>query len=205
MDKDIVIVSGLPRSGTSLCMRMLDVGGMDVLTDNIRRPDIDNPNGYYEYELAKKIKEDRTWLPPARGKAFKMVSMLLYDLPKDFRYKILFMTRNMSEILVSQTKMLKRLNRTGAGTDDERMAALFSRHLKEVKHWLHEQPNIDVLYIDYAELITQPVPNAQRICTFLECQLSADKMAAVVDTSLYRNRTDSVSREAVSTQLACGR
>ena len=91
IDQIIKIVSGLPRSGTSLMMQMLDSGGMEVVTDNIRTADVDNPKGYYEFERVKKIKEDSSWLKDTRGKVFKMVSMLLYDLPSDEEYKIIFM------------------------------------------------------------------------------------------------------------------
>src|SRR5438132_3246059 len=114
MDSAIIIVSGLPRSGTSLMMQMLDKGGVEVVTDHVRTPDIDNPRGYYEFEKAKKIKEDASWLPEMRGKAFKMVSQLLYALPPTEQYRIIFMERNLDEILLSQEKMLKRLGRNSA-------------------------------------------------------------------------------------------
>src|SRR6516162_8939972 len=114
MDSEITIVSGLPRSGTSLMMQMLDYGGMEVVTDNIRTADTDNPKGYYEYEIVKKIKQDISWLPATRGKAFKMVSQLLYDLPANETYRIIFMERDMDETLLSQEKMLQRLGRPAA-------------------------------------------------------------------------------------------
>src|SRR5437763_1790519 len=98
MESAIIIVSGLPRSGTSLMMQMLDNGGVEVVTDNIRTADTDNPRGYYELEKVKKIKEDVSWLPGARGKAFKMVSQLLYDLPPTERYRIIFMERDLDEM-----------------------------------------------------------------------------------------------------------
>ena len=129
MNQTITIVSGLPRSGTSLMMQMLDSGGMEVVTDNIRPPDEDNPKGYYEFEKAKKIKEDPSWLKDMRGKAFKIVSMLLYDLPADEKYKVIFMKRNMDEILSSQNKMLERLGQN-PNPDDE-MGELFAKHLNK--------------------------------------------------------------------------
>ena len=109
MDNEIIIVSGLPRSGTSLMMQMLDNGGVPVVTDHIRTADTDNPRGYYEFEQVKKIKEDVSWLPETRGKAFKMVSQLLYELPASERYRIIFMERDLDEMLLSQEKMLARL------------------------------------------------------------------------------------------------
>src|SRR5438132_4951320 len=108
MHSEITIVSGLPRSGTSLMMQMLDNGGIEVVTDNIRTADTDNPRGYYEYEQVKKIKEEKSWLPQTRGKAFKMVSQLLYELPANEGYRIIFMQRDLDEMLLSQEKMLKR-------------------------------------------------------------------------------------------------
>src|SRR5713101_4497721 len=107
--EEIIIVSGLPRSGTSLMMQMLENGGVEVMTDNTRTADTDNPRGYYEFEKVKKIKQDSSWLPLTRGKAFKMVSQLLYDLPPGERYRIIFMGRDLDEVLLSQEKMLERL------------------------------------------------------------------------------------------------
>src|SRR4051794_24782005 len=111
MPAEIVIVAGLPRSGTSLMCQMLDNGGVEVVTDSIRTPDTDNPRGYFELEKVKRIKADASWLPEARGKAFKMVSQLLYDLPSTERYRVIFMRRDLDEVLVSQEKMLERLGR----------------------------------------------------------------------------------------------
>src|SRR5215469_786300 len=111
MSSEIIIVSGLPRSGTSLMMQMLENGGVEVVKDEVRTADTDNPRGYYEFERVKKIKQDTSWLPGTRGKAFKMVSQLLYDLPPSERYRVLFMERDLDEMLLSQEKMLTRLNR----------------------------------------------------------------------------------------------
>src|SRR5215831_7771246 len=127
MDSEIMIVSGLPRSGTSLMMQMLDKGGLPVVTDNIRAADTDNPRGYYEYEQVKKIKEDASWLPATRGKAFKMVSQLLYDLPASETYRIIFMERDLEEVLQSQEKMLARLGRPAAPRPEMRGA--YALHL----------------------------------------------------------------------------
>src|SRR5215208_2690100 len=114
MPDEIIIVSGLPRSGTSLMCQMLDNGGIEVVTDGIRAPDADNPRGYYELEKVKQIKQDATWLHETRGKAFKMISQLLYDLPPTERYRVIFMQRDLDELLASQEKMLERLGRPAA-------------------------------------------------------------------------------------------
>ena len=114
MENEIVIVSGLPRSGTSLMMQMLDRGGLAVVTDHVRSPDTDNPRGYYELEQVKRIKEDVSWLPATRGKAFKMVSQLLYELPANESYRVIFMERDLDEMILSQEKMLARLGKPAA-------------------------------------------------------------------------------------------
>ena len=189
MDKTITVVSGLPRSGTSLMMQMLDNGGMEVVMDNIRVADHDNPKGYYEFEKVKKIKEDASWLKDTRGKAFKMVSMLLYDLPMEEKYKIIFMKRNMKEVLRSQRKMLERLKKE-SGPDDDAMGELLKVHLNKTYHWLKQQPKIDVLYISYNDLISDPLREIRIVNHFLDGNLDVEKMAGVIDKTLYRNRIE---------------
>jgi len=187
-DDVITIVSGLPRSGTSMMMQMLEAGGMPIVTDDIRKPDEDNPRGYYEFERVKKIKEDASWLDNWRGKAFKMVSMLLYHLPRDKKYKVIFMKREMKEMLTSQRVMLQRLGRKGADVSDEEMAEKFEKHLRDVEEWLGRQSNIDVIYVKYNDVINKPNENAMLVSRFLENHLNAEKMARVIDKSLYRQR-----------------
>lgn len=187
----IAIVSGLPRSGTSMMMRMLDSGGMEVVTDNIRKPDQDNPAGYYEFEKVKKIKDDSTWLDSIYGKVVKMVSMLLYSLPSDKPYKVIFMKRDMTEILISQKIMLERKRAKDAKSDEE-MAGCFIKHLNEIEKWLGEQTNMNVLYVNYNDIVENPVKNARLVNEFLECNLNIEKMAEAVDKSLYRNRKGTI-------------
>jgi hypothetical protein len=186
MDSEIIIVSGLPRSGTSLMMQMLDQGGIEVVTDNIRTADTDNPRGYYEYEQVKKIKENVSWLPATRGKAFKMVSQLLYDLPAGERYRIIFMERDFDEMLISQEKMLKRLSRPAAPRDQIKRA--YTIHLEKLRAWLAEQKNLAILWVSYNDLVEQPVEQAQRVSAFLDGKTKADEMVKAVDPTLYRNR-----------------
>jgi hypothetical protein len=187
---EIVIVSGLPRSGTSLMMQMLDNGGMEVVTDHVRTPDTDNPRGYYEFEAVKSIQRDASWLPSTRGKAFKMVSQLLYDLPAGERYRIIFMERDLDEMVVSQEKMLERLGRPAAPRDQ--ITPAFEKHLEKIRPWLANQANMQVLYVRYNELVEDPVEQARRINEFLGGRANAERMARCVDPSLYRNRkTDS--------------
>jgi len=188
MDKTISVVSGLPRSGTSMMMRMLAAGGMEVITDNIRKADEDNPEGYYEFEKAKKIRQDASWLDSAQGKVFKRVSMLLYDLPSDRNYKIVFMKRNMDEILASQRRMLIRQGRSGDGPDDKEMGRIFAKHLRDTEEWLGKQKHTDVLYMNYNEIVRNPVAQADILKQFFGSRLNAEAMAGVIERNLYRNR-----------------
>jgi hypothetical protein len=186
MDPEIIIVSGLPRSGTSLMMQMLAQSGFEAVTDHIRTADTDNPRGYYELEKVKKIKEDASWLPETRGKVFKMVSQLLFDLPSSEHYRVIFMERDLDEMLVSQEKMLERLNRPAAPR--EAVKGAFGRHLEKLHDWLARQEHIRVLRVDYRELVEHPDLMARRVNVFLGGKGDVEAMAAAVDPSLYRNR-----------------
>jgi hypothetical protein len=187
MNSEIIVVSGLPRSGTSLMMQMLDRGGVPVVTDNIRTADTDNPKGYYEYEIVKKIKQDISWLPATRGKAFKMVSQLLYDLPANETYRIIFMERDMDETLLSQEKMLQRLGRPAAPR--EVMKKNYAVHLERLFDWLPRQRNLAVLRVCYNDLIAHPHKHAEQVSAFLCGAANVEAMTKTVDPSLYRNRT----------------
>jgi len=184
----IAVVSGLPRSGTSMMMRMLEAGGVPVLTDDLRTADEDNPEGYYEYERVKQIEEDQAWLDQARGHAVKMVSALLEHLPPAYHYKVVFMGREMSEILASQRRMLDRLGESRGEVDDATMARLFAQHLAKVTGWLDTQPNVDVLYVNYNEVLADPRMQAERVSGFYGGKLDVAAMVDVVDPGLYRNR-----------------
>ena len=186
LDSEIIIVSGLPRSGTSLMMQMLDRGGIPAVTDRIRAADADNPHGYYEFEPVKRTKEDPSWLPNSRGKAVKMISSLLYDLPVTETYRILFMERDLDEVLVSQTKMLQRLNRPAAPMD--RMRSAFQVHLGRLFEWLPQQPYLRVLKVDYNALMADPNASIEKIDEFLDGRLVRDQMLAAIDPDLYRNQ-----------------
>ena len=186
----IVVVSGLPRSGTSMLMQMLAAGGVEVVTDELRQADTDNPRGYFEFEPVKSLAEadDASWLDAAHGKAIKIIASLLRYLPGDKTYKILFMERNLQEVLDSQKRMLEHLDKDAGAADDAAMAAQFTRHLGQVKAWLREQSHMDVLYIRHAEVVAEPRAVAERLQTFLGRPLDIDAMAAAVQPQLYRNR-----------------
>ena len=187
INDEITIVSGLPRSGTSLMRKMLEAGGIEPATDNIRGADLDNPKGYYEFEKVKTIAEDSSWLPETRGKAFKMVSILLRNLPPNQRFKLIFMRREMGEVLASQSKMLEHMGKA-SGPTNEQMATLFTNHLAKIETWVAQRPEIEVLYVSYNDLVQNPSAVVERIKTFLNRPLNVDAMIATVDISLYRNR-----------------
>lgn len=184
----VTIVSGLPRSGTSMMMKMLEAGGMRPLTDNIRAADDDNPKGYYEFERVKDLEKDTVWLEDARGRVVKVISMLLRHLPASYNYKVVFMRRKMEEVLASQRKMLIRRGEAPDKISDEKMGAMFEKHLAKLEDWLAGQPNIEVLYIHYTDALGNPTQCAERINDFLGATLDVEKMASVVDEALYRHR-----------------
>jgi hypothetical protein len=169
-------------------MQMLAAGGMDIAMDNIRRADEDNPKGYYELEVVKRIKEDTSWLDGMAGKVFKMVSMLLYDLPRDRQYKIIFMRRNMEEILASQHVMLQRQGKTPKTEQEADIRKLFEEHLQHVYHWLADQGNMEVCYIYYHDLLQQFSEAVTPLAKLLGRSLDTQLMADVIDASLYRQR-----------------
>ncbi len=183
----VTIVSGLPRSGTSLMMRMLEAGGLPVLVDNLRAADVDNPRGYYEFEPVKRLKDDAGWVARAAGRAVKMVYLLLLDLPPGHRYRVLFMRRNLDEVLASQKAMLDRLGKSSP-LDDERMAALFRDQIARFESWVQGRPEFRVLDVSYNAMVTDPAPLAAEVDRFLGGGLDLAAMAGVVDPTLYRNR-----------------
>ena len=183
----ITVVSGLPRSGTSLVMQMLAAGGMMILGDDLRRADEDNPRGYLEYEKVKSLERDSSWLHEADGKAIKIISFLLPKLPSQFEYRILFVRRSLTEVLRSQEKMLERRGQP-PGPPAEIMAAHFDKHLQTVEQWLTCQPNIQALYCEHEQLIQSPAMAAASIRDFLQLPLNLDNMAACVDPGLHRQR-----------------
>ncbi|GAB4504236.1 MAG: hypothetical protein Fur0043_12290 [Anaerolineales bacterium] len=184
----IVIVSGLPRSGTSMMMKLLEAGGLQIMTDNLRLADEDNPKGYYELEQVKALRDgDESWIKDAPGKVVKVISSLLEYLPASYQYKVIFMRREISEILASQKQMLIRRGEPAEG-DDQKMAENFQEHLKRVRVWLANQPNMEVLYVDYNALMREPAPHIKAVAEFLGLQHRMEAMLAIPDASLYRQR-----------------
>jgi hypothetical protein len=167
-------------------MQMLDRGGLEVVTDNVRAADTDNPRGYYELEQVKRIKDDVSWLPATRGKAFKMVSQLLYELPANEHYRVIFMERDLDEMIISQEKMLVRLGKPAAPAAV--IKEHFIKHLAKLRDWLATQSNILLMNVRYSDLVEHPEVEAKRVSKFLDGRVQSGPMANSVDPSLYRNR-----------------
>ena len=185
----IVIVSGLPRSGTSMMMKMLEAGGLTVMTDAIRKADIDNPKGYYEYERVKNLEKetDKSYVREARGKVLKVISFLLKDLPEDNYYRVIFMRRHLDEVIASQNKMLDRRGEDSI-EDRETMAEAYRNHLAAVKILVRKRPNLEMLEFRYDEAVKNPREAARTVNAFLGGKLDEGAMSAVIDGELYRNR-----------------
>jgi hypothetical protein len=185
----IAVVSGLPRSGTSMMMRMIVSGGILALTDGQREPDEDNPLGYFELEAVKSTKADPTWLHGARGKVVKLVHILLPDLPADHTYRIVMMHRNLDEVIASQTKMLARSGKPGAQIAPAALKNIYAAQLETVRRWITSHPNCQVLDVHYDRVIADPASESARVAAFLEIPHAAPAMASAVEKSLYRNRS----------------
>jgi hypothetical protein len=184
----IVVVSGLPRSGTSMLMHVLQAGGMTPLTDQIRTPDVDNPKGYYEFERVRRLPQgDVGWLDDARGKCVKVISALLMYLPPGYSYDVIFMHRHIDEVLNSQRKMLVRLGQADTDNDAD-MTVLLQQHVDDVRNWLVSQSNFSLLDADYNAMLAAPANWVARINAFLGGNLDVAGMQAAVDSALYRNR-----------------
>jgi hypothetical protein len=170
-----------------MMMQALKSGGMEILSDNIRLADESNPKGYWEYEKVKTLPEDNRWLLQADGKAVKIIAQLLKSIPAQIHYKIIFMERDLDEILISQEKMLTRMGKSGR-VNNVLLKNAFSRQLKEIKAWLENTPYIETLYLDYAETVEKPLETMEKIDCFLGFNLNLSAMAAVVDRGLYREK-----------------
>ena len=189
MPEPVFVVSGLPRSGTSLAMQMLHAGGIPAVTDGLRTQDDDNPRGYFEFERVKQLRTDKAWLDDAAGKAVKVIHLLLMELPDDRPYRVVFMQRDLREVVKSQSTMLARSGRAGGGLPPERLMAVYEQQLKTVDAWLAARPGFGVLRVPYAELVRDPGGWVPRIADFLGQPLDRAAMHAAVDPALHRNRS----------------
>ena len=195
MPRDYVtIVSGLPRSGTSLMMQMLQAGGMELVTDGRRAPDEHNPRGYFEDERVKHGRTDLSWLEQAAGKAVKVIHVLLPNLPADRDYRVVFMLRDIEEVLLSQRTMLQKQGRGASNLSEAALKSAFEKQLSQVCQWLTAHPNFCVLNVPHREVIDSPATTAEQVNQFLGGDLSVAKMAAAVHPELYRQRKSALAR-----------
>jgi hypothetical protein len=186
----VVVVSGLPRSGTSMMMKMLDAAGVELFADHIRTPDEDNPKGYFEYEPVKELDKsaDKSWVKECRGKAVKIISFLLPHLPDDCYYRVVFMQRDLHEVMASQQKMLERRGEPIDEDGGDKMIGIWQRHLRKVAFQLKQQDNVDILDVGHRDVLSAPREQARKVSEFLGGKFDLEAMAGVVDPQLYRNR-----------------
>jgi hypothetical protein len=185
----ITIVSGLPRSGTSLMMQMLAAGGMPMLSDGERQADADNPRGYLEWERIKQLPRDPSCIAEAEGKAVKVISLLLLSLPEGHEYRVIFMQRPLPEVLASQEVMMRNRGTANASANQSMMAAAFEKNLRAVDAWLDSKSYIKTLRVPYHEVLSNSEAISQSIADFLAVALNVKAMTQQVDSGLYRNRS----------------
>ena len=185
-----MVVSGLPRSGTSMLMKMLTAGGLQAMVDYVREADSDNPRGYFEFERVKDLtgETDKSWIREARGKCIKVISHLLRDLPDENFYLIIMAERDLGEVIASQNIMLRKRGEANSA-DDEKVVELYKKHLISAKILANVRPNMKMLEVRYSEALDDPRSCAERINKFLGGGLDIDKMKKAVEQQLYRNRT----------------
>lgn len=188
----ITIVSGLPRSGTSLMMQMLEAGGMAVLSDGERKADTDNPKGYLEWERIKQLPKDPSVIAEAEGKVVKVISQLVLSLPAGHEYRIVFMQRPLPEVLKSQDEMLRRRGNAdsvaSSSAETYAIEEAFQKHLLEMNKWVEGKENMQMMKVHYHRVLREPRPVAEEVTAFLQRPLDIDAMVKQVDGSLYRNR-----------------
>jgi len=195
----ITIVSGVPRSGTSMMMKVLEAGGMGILADNVRGADSDNPNGYYEYEPVKRTRSDHRWTLNAEGRAVKVVHLLLHHLPRDKQYRVIFIHRDLQEVVASQQKMLRNLKKQGASLSDEELALALGTQVEKTLTWVRRQGNMQLLEVHYSKMIADPLSEIARVAELISAPLDLHAMTCVVDSSLYRQRH--MESEKIDSQL----
>lgn len=171
-----------------MMMQMLKAGGVEIETDNIRKSDINNPMGYYELEKVKKMREDSSWLETSQGKTIKIISSLLVHLPNSLAYQVVFMRRALSEVIASQKAMISKLGNEDPNIDEALLIQKYELHIKNIKKWLDLQKNMDVLYVNYKDVVTDPVEHSKQIDHFIHIDLNIDAMANAVTKKLYRQQ-----------------
>ena len=190
MSEPVTVVSGLPRSGTSLMMSLLKDAGLPILSDEKRRPDASNPGGYFELEAVKRTARDARWLTAAPGHAVKVILHLLAELPGEYSYRVILMRRPIPAVVASQSRMLERLGKNVAGPSPARLSEILSAQWNEARHWLEQQPHFEATVIDYPALVRNPAPALARLGAFLDLPLDVPSLAGRIDPAL-EHETDS--------------
>lgn len=187
---EVIVVSGLPRSGTSMMMKMLEAGGLPVATDAVRTADEDNPKGYYELERIKDLENerDKSYIAAYRGQVVKVISYLLRFLPDQCAYRVILMRRNLEEVLASQNKMLENRGEENP-IEDDRAHEMYENQLTAARILMKDAPNFSFIEVRYAEVVSDPRTAAEKVAAFLEREMDVAAMAGAVDGSLYRNRS----------------
>ena len=186
---DVIVVSGLPRSGTSMMMKMLDASALSIMSDNERAADEDNPKGYFEYARVKDLKDeaDKSWVREARGQVLKVISHLLETLPDENFYRVILVRRDFDEIIASQNKMLERRGEENQVADSTVKEA-YIRHLVDIRYMVRRRPNFEMIEVQFMQAMEAPRIFATDVNKFLGGNLDVESMMAVVDLELYRNR-----------------
>jgi hypothetical protein len=184
----IIVVTGLPRSGTSMLMQMLTAGGLTAVTDENRTADDDNPRGYFEYERVKELERDTSWLPEARGQAVKIITALLQHLPADHDYKVILVHRELSEVLASQRTMLERRGHPSPQSGDARMADLFTTHLAKIERFVENHPTMTLCRVEHRNGLENPLSLAASLNAFIGGNLDEPAMARAIDPTLHRQK-----------------
>jgi tetratricopeptide (TPR) repeat protein len=189
LEESVIVVTGLPRSGTSMLMQMLAAGGMDVLSDELREADEDNPRGYFEFEPVKNLLKDSKWLAEGRGRAVKIVAPLLAALPPELAHRVILCERDLDEVLDSQERMLVRRNQALLATPERRrmLKDEYARMVDRMKAMLMRRPYTQLLLIEHRKVISDPLVAAERMNKFLGGRLDVAMMAAAIDPALHRN------------------
>lgn len=159
-------------------------GGVEVLTDGNRKSDDSNPKGYFEYDPVMSIHKDNTWLDKAQNKTVKVVAPLLKFLDPKYRYKVIFMNRDLTEVVKSQQKMIGK-------NPDVLPVSLFDayhKHLNQVETWKDSEPSVELIYVDYKDVLFNTPEVLEKVTSFIGVDLDTKEMAKCVDPALYRNK-----------------
>ncbi len=189
MTESITVVSGIPRSGTSMMMRLLEAAGMPILSDGRRGPDASNPRGYFELDAVKRTRDDARWLEAAPGCAVKVIHSLLDALPDEYAYRVILMKRPMDAVIASQNRMLERLGESVPGPGNERLAAILSAQLEASRRVLSERSAFEWIEIDYPELVREPLPQLAILANFLEIPLDSGALIECIEPELNHEKS----------------